>query len=38
MMKYLKRKLQEAIEQFDPISTENIINEAIKNIDKEIHH
>lgn len=33
---YLKKKLQEAIDQFDPISTENILNEAIKNIEKEI--
>lgn len=32
----LKRKLQEAIEQFDPISTENIMNEAINKIKKEI--
>lgn len=32
----LKTKLQEAIDQFDPISTENIINKAIKNIEKEI--
>lgn len=34
--KYLKTKLQEAIDQYDPISTENIMNEAIKNIHKEI--
>lgn len=33
---YLKSKLEEAIEQYDPISTENIMNEAIKNIRKEI--
>ena len=33
---YLKTKLQEAIEQFDPISTENIINEAIEKVKKEI--
>lgn len=33
---YLKNKLQEAISQYDPISTENIMNEAIKNIEKEI--
>ena len=33
---YLKNKLQEAIDQYDPISTENIMNEAIKNIEKEI--
>ena len=33
---YLKTKLQEAIDQFDPISTENIMNEAIKNIEKEM--
>ena len=33
---YLKIKLQEAIEQFDPISTENIMNEAINKIKKQI--
>ena len=33
---YLKAKLQEAIDQFDPISTENIMNEAIKKIEQEI--
>ncbi len=33
---YLKTKLQEAIDQFDPVSTENIINEGIKDIEKEI--
>ena len=33
---YLKTKLQEAIEQYDPISTENIMNEAINKIKKEI--
>lgn len=33
---YLKNKLQEAINQYDPISTVNIMNEAIKNIEKEI--
>ena len=33
---YLKTKLQEAIEQFDPISTENIMNEAINKIKKQI--
>ena len=33
---YLKRKLKEAIDQFDPISTENIINEAIRKIEEEI--
>ena len=33
---YLKKKLQEAIEQYDPISTENIMNEAIKKIEQEI--
>lgn len=33
---YLKRKLQEAIDQYDPISTENIMNEAIKKIKQEI--
>lgn len=32
----LKRKLKEAIEQYDPISTENIMKEAIKKIEKEI--
>ena len=32
----IKKKLQEAIEQFDPISTENIMNEAINKIKKEI--
>lgn len=32
----LKMKLQEAIDQIDPISTENIMNEAIKNIETEI--
>lgn len=32
----LKTKLQEAIDQFDPISTENIMNEAIKKIEQEI--
>lgn len=32
----LKTKLQEAIDQFDPISTENIMNEAIRNIEREI--
>lgn len=32
----LKTKLQEAIDQFDPISTENIMNEAIKRIEQEI--
>lgn len=35
-MNIKKTKLQEAIDQFDPISTENIMNEAIKNIEKEI--
>ena len=34
---YLKEKLQEAIEQYDPISTENIMNEAIENIKREIN-
>ena len=34
--KYLKTKLQEAIDQFDPISTENILNEAIGKIKKQI--
>lgn len=33
---YLKTKLQEAIDQYDPISTENIMNEAIQKIEKEI--
>ena len=33
---YLKRKLQEAIDQYDPISRENIMNEAIKRIKEEI--
>lgn len=33
---YIKTKLQEAIEQFDPISTESIMEEAIKKINKEI--
>ena len=33
---YLKSKLQEAIEQYDPISTENIMKEAIKKIKQEI--
>lgn len=33
---YLKTKLQEAIDQFDPISTENILNEAIGKIKKQI--
>ena len=32
----LKVKLQEAIDQFDPISTENIMNEAIRKIKEEI--
>ena len=33
---YLKTKLQEAVEQFDPISTENIMNEAINKIKEQI--
>ena len=33
---YLKRKLQEAIDQYDLISTENIMKEAIKKIKEEI--
>ena len=33
---YLKTKLQEAIDQFDPISTENIMDEAIRKIQKQI--
>ena len=32
----VKAKLQEAIEQYDPISTENIMNEAIRKVEKEI--
>lgn len=32
----LKVKLKEAVEQFDPVSTENIMNEAIKRIQAEI--
>lgn len=32
----LKKKLQLAIDQYDPISTENIMNEAIERIKKEI--
>lgn len=32
---YLKRKLQEAIDQYDPISTENIMKEAIKKIKED---
>lgn len=33
---YLKTKLQEAIDQFDPISTENILDEAIRKIQQQI--
>ena len=33
---YLKKKLQEAIDQFDPISTENILDEAIRKIQQQI--
>lgn len=33
---YLKEKLQEAVDQFDPISTMNIIEEAIRRIEKQI--
>ena len=33
---YLKGKLQEAIDQFDPVSTENILNEAINKVNEEI--
>lgn len=33
---YLKTKLKEAIDQFDPISTENIMNEAINKIKEQI--
>ena len=33
---YLKTKLQEAIDQYDAIRTENIMNEAIQKIEKEI--
>lgn len=32
----LKKKLQEAIEQYDPVSVENIMNKAIENIEKAI--
>lgn len=32
----LKSKLKEAIEQYDPISTENIMNEAIRKVKEEI--
>ena len=32
----MKAKLKEAIAQLDPISTENIMNEAIRKIEKEI--
>ncbi len=34
--KYLKQKLEEAVEQYDPVSTENILKKAIKNIEKDI--
>lgn len=34
--KELKKKLEEAVEQYDPISTENIMEEAIRRIKKEI--
>lgn len=33
---YLKTKLKEAVDQYDPISMENIMDEAIKRIEKEI--
>ena len=33
---YLKTKLQEAIDQYDPISTESIMEEAIRKIEEEI--
>jgi len=33
---YLKTKLQEAIDQFDPVSTESIMNEAIEKIQQQI--
>lgn len=33
---HLKTKLQEAIDKYDPISTKNIMNEAIQKIEKEI--
>ena len=33
---YLKTKLQEAIDQFDPISTESIMDEAIRQIKEQI--
>ena len=32
---YLKSKLQGAIDQYDPISTENIMKEAIKKIKQD---
>ena len=32
----LKKKLKEAVEQYDPISTENIMKEAVKRVKKEI--
>lgn len=33
---YLKTKLQEAVDQFDPVSTENIMGEAIRKIQSQI--
>ena len=33
---YLKEKLQEAIDQFDPVSTENILDDAINKVNAEI--
>lgn len=33
---YLKTKLQEAIDQYDPISTESIMDEAIRKIEQDI--
>lgn len=33
---YLKEKLQEAVDQFDPISTMNIVDEAIRKIEEQI--
>ena len=33
---YLKEKLQEAIDQFDPVSTENIMDEAIRRVENQI--
>lgn len=33
---YLKEKLQEAVDQFDPVSTMNIMDEAIRKIEEQI--